>query len=333
MAAGLVSHYAYNVDVEGSYDTTMEELKAFIAAKPRDVRGPWFRAGFVCQTDKPSTGAEEFLAIEAGHKREELPRAFWSDYATCLLVVNMPAHALRAIGQMEQGGAELPERIEAYKGIAEKRFDAVDLSKDYEAKAAWSAGKDGDETVFWSTACGISLEAHGGWEVQQLLLQKGKCVAIFGTGPYKAKVGKLSPTIMVMVQRAASGQTLSDFLQQRAGKFQTAPETSIACPVAGCVGVKVTQEGMYGKNGGLSGRAFAFERDEPEVPGVLFESPMSPTENEKDMKPGMNYFRADQVLRRMPGKLYYLVLLDVAEAIEEPGVKDLEFFLKGLKVE
>ena len=35
----------------------------------------------------------------------------------------------------------------------------------------------------------------------------------------------------------------------------------------------------------------------------------------------------------MPGKLYYLVLLDTASSIEEPALKDFDFFLENLTVE
>jgi hypothetical protein len=35
----------------------------------------------------------------------------------------------------------------------------------------------------------------------------------------------------------------------------------------------------------------------------------------------------------MSGKLYYVVLLDVASSIEQPALQDYEFFLKNLTVE
>jgi hypothetical protein len=35
----------------------------------------------------------------------------------------------------------------------------------------------------------------------------------------------------------------------------------------------------------------------------------------------------------MPGKLYYLVMLDTAASIEEPAMKDFDFFLENLTVE
>jgi hypothetical protein len=47
----------------------------------------------------------------------------------------------------------------------------------------------------------------------------------------------------------------------------------------------------------------------------------------------MKYYRPSQTNQRIPGKLYYLVLLDVAASIEEPALKDYEFFLQNMIVE
>jgi hypothetical protein len=48
---------------------------------------------------------------------------------------------------------------------------------------------------------------------------------------------------------------------------------------------------------------------------------------------GTQYFRPGQIQQRIPGRLYYLVLLDAAASIEEPAMKDFDFFLANLVVE
>jgi hypothetical protein len=47
----------------------------------------------------------------------------------------------------------------------------------------------------------------------------------------------------------------------------------------------------------------------------------------------VKYYRPNQIQQRISGKLYYLVLLDTAASIEEPALKDFDFFLKNLTVE
>ena len=88
---------------------------------------------------------------------------------------------------------------------------------------------------------------------------------------------------------------------------------------------------MYGKDGNGNGRIVVFERDQPEFPGLIFETPweMPKSKGGEEVK----YYRPNQIQQRIPGKLYYLVLLDTAASIEEPAMKDLNFFLENLTVE
>ena len=43
--------------------------------------------------------------------------------------------------------------------------------------------------------------------------------------------------------------------------------------------------------------------------------------------------RPSQIQQRIPGRLLYIVLLDTAASIEEPALKDFDFFLQNLTVE
>jgi hypothetical protein len=95
--------------------------------------------------------------------------------------------------------------------------------------------------------------------------------------------------------------------------------------------MKGSQPEMYGKDGDGHGRIVAFERDQPEYPGLIFESPAEFPK--QDAKPGTQVFRPNQVQQRIPGKLYYLVMLDTAASIEAPAMKDFDFFLQNLTVE
>jgi hypothetical protein len=74
-----------------------------------------------------------------------------------------------------------------------------------------------------------------------------------------------------------------------------------------------------------------FERDEPEFPGLIFESPQGPPQPKAGAGPVA--YHPSQIQQRIPGKLYYVVLLDTAASIEEPALKDFDFFLQNLTVE
>lgn len=331
LLTGLVARYAYNVDVDGSYDVAMDDLDQAEKLAANDFRASWFRATLECQTMRPASGADKFLSIEASHEWDQLPAAFWDDYMECSSVTDMPAHVLRAASYTEKlHSPESPMRT-FLEGTARKRFDAYDPKKNYEPKEAWAAINNGEETVFTSTLCGVRMHARGNWEVNQVGFNNGSCVAYFSTGPYKAITQKLRPSVLLMVQQPKENESLQDYAKKFLKDGEFMPDPQLHCPVSNCIALKGVQSGMYKADGDGHGRIVVFERDEPAFPGLIFESPSQPPKG--DPSKGTQYFRPSQTQQRIPGKLYYLVLLDAAASIEEPAVKDFDFFLENLTVE
>jgi hypothetical protein len=331
LLTGLVAHYAYNLDIPGSYDTAIGTLSHAQKLAPSDVRGPWFRASLLCQTTEPKSGADEFLAIEDSRAWDQLPVAFWGDYMECASVTNMPAHVLRAADHAEKLHAAGSEMRTFLTETAHKRFDPFDPNKDYETREAWQGTNAGENPAFTSTSCGLRLRAHSDWTINQLGLSKGTCIAYFSTGPYKAVTRDLRPSILLLVKQPEQNQTLEDFSKKfaKGGTFE--PFTLSRCPAAACIAMKGLQGGMYGKDGDGHGRIVVFERDQPEFPGLIFESPSEPPKPiaGEDAK----FYRPSQTQQRIPGRLYYLVLLDTAASIEDPAMKDFDFFMNNLSVE
>ena len=139
LLTGLVADYAYNVDVDGSYDAAMNALGQAEKLAPADFRAGWFRATLECQTTQPKAGGDEFLSIEAGHAWDQLPVAFWDDYIECAYITNMPAHLLRAADHLQKLGAPVSERRNAIVDLAHKRFAPFDPEKDYKPEEVWQA--------------------------------------------------------------------------------------------------------------------------------------------------------------------------------------------------
>lgn len=331
LLTGLVARYAYNVDVDGSYDAATNTLDRAQKLASTDFRAPWFRATLKCQTTEPDLGAVDFLAIEAGHAWDQLPAAFWDDYMECALLTGMPAHALRAIGYTEKLHAPEAGRRASIIDIVRKRFDAYDPKKKYDPKEVWKGEKVGDDAVFTSTLCSARLRSHGNWGIQILELSNGSCVASFATGPYQATVHTLHPSVMLMVQQPKEGEPLEEYSKKFLQKGTFEPDPTLHCPGDRCIALKGVDPGMYKKDGDGHPRIVFFERDEPEFPGLIFESPQGMPKPPSGGGPVA--YRPTQVQQRIPGKLYYLVLLDTAASIEESALKDYEFFLENLTVE
>jgi hypothetical protein len=333
LLTGLVARYAYNLDVKGSYDIALNVLAQAQNLVPSDMRAPWFRATHLCQTTQPKAGADEFLSIEASHAWEQLPVAFWDDYIACAVLTNLPAHVLRAADHMEKLHAPDSNMRTALVDIARKRFDAFDPKKEYEPKEVWEGTRVGGKDVeLTGTSCGLQLRVHGDWPIKNMALDNGRCLAWFRTGLYQAVTQKLYPTILVLVKQPNNNESLQDFVNQynhKEDNYKT--YTPVRCPGTSCIALAADQTGMYGKDGNGRARMVAFERDQPEFPGLIFEAPLELPKSKGGEQ--IQYYRPNQIQQRMPGKLYYLVLLDVAASIEEPAMKDFDFFLENITVE
>lgn len=331
LLAGLAGRYAYNVDVSGVFDSSISDLAEAARLAPSDPRAPWFRAAFLCQTaDQPANGAEEFLAVEITHDWQQLPPAFWADYMECATVTNMPAHALRAADHVQQLHAATDETTFLAQ-TAQKHFDPFEPSKNYSPNEIWEGLRTDEDAVLTSTTCGMRIHIHEDWEINQLELNNGSCVANFSLGPYEETRSKKRPSILVMVQRPKPGETLESYSKRFVAKGSFEPYTPARCPADRCIAVNSIKPGAYGRDGDGHGYMVVFERDQPPFPGLIFESPVQAPTSDSDKGP--KYYRPRQTQQRIPGKLYYLVLLDTATSIDEPAMRDFDFFLQNLTVE
>lgn len=328
---GLLAHYAYNLDVPNSQDKILHALNQAHTLAPQDLRASWFHASFLCQTTRSAEGAGELLKIENEFPSDQLPAAFWSDYFECANTTNMPAHATRAASLL--GNLHSPDlaRWQEVVDADKKRFQPFNPGKHYDPHEVWSAVQKGDDTIFTSTTCGAQIAARNDWRVNQVELSNGSCIANFSTGPYEATTQTLRPSVLLLVQQPQPGETLHDYL----GKFlKHGTFTSFIpsrCPAQECLAMLGLQPGMYGADGDGHGRILAFEREDPVIPGLLFESPQSV--QTQGSAQGPQTFRPGPIPQRISGKLFYLVLLDTAASIDVRALDDFNFFLSRLQVE
>lgn len=332
LLAGLVATYAHNLEVHEAYDDASRVLDGLGKRMPGDLRVGWFRSTLHCQSTEIAEGAKGFLALEAAGAPDRLPAAFWDDYMECALLSGMPMHVLRAASFLKKANVPQSNRGKAYIEFARQRLAPFDPQKEYEASAVW-LGPDAVENieVLTSASFGIQIKVHADWEKSGFQLKGDKGTSLFSPGPYPAKKGTLRPSILLLVKQAKPGETLEEFAASfgRDGTF--VPYTPVHCPAERCIAERGVQPGMYHENGDGRGRIVFFEREQPEFPGLIFESPSSLSHQQG--KEGAETFRFAPTQQRMPGKLFYLVLLDTAESIEGPALKDFDFFLQNLVVE
>jgi hypothetical protein len=331
LLTGLVARYAYNLDVPGSHEAAISALEQAQNLTPSDVRAPWFHATLLCQTNQLKAGADEMLAIESSHEWNQLPAAFWNDYLECATIANMPAHVLRAADHLEKLHAPATEVRTAVTEATRKRYDAFDPNKQYEPREVWQGAKIGDDIEFTSTTCGVQFRARSDWHLERLEVTKGSCVGLFRTGPYKGTVSSRTPNVLLLIQRPKENETVQEFSKRFLKDGTPSPFTPTRCPADPCIALKQETVGVYKGDGDGHGRVVIFERDQPEFPGLLFEGPLSLPKS--DGADGPQAFHPGQIHQRIPGKLDYLILLDTAASMEDPAMKDFDFFLQNLTVE
>jgi hypothetical protein len=332
LLAGLAAHYAYNVDVEGSYTAADRAYQAARQIAPDDFRPDWFLAVHQCQSgDELDEGMRRFLANESRFHWDTLPPEFWDDYLACALVNRMPAHALRAAAHLRAMGAAPDDMRDLRVHQAKKLLVEPSHTPAQDVGEIWEGRKLGGHPVLVSSLCALSFGVQGDWKVG-LSKMKDSCTVQIETGPYPGPSGDVFPNVLVIAQAANPGETLFDFVTRILDTQPVSkPVPAARCPADECLAYHIITPGQYKDAGDGHVLLVAFQREQPEFPGTRFEEPTPPP---RDQKTGdAAYFVSRPRLGRIPGTVYYLVVLDTADTVLEKAKADFEFVLKDFEVE
>jgi hypothetical protein len=101
--------------------------------------------------------------------------------------------------------------------------------------------------------------------------------------------------------------------------------------VRNCLAGEAVQPGQYKAEG--DGHVFitAFQSDEPPFPGLAFEEAQELPPAKNDGSPV--YFHATEKLRRLPGTLYYMVILESADSVLASAQEAYSKLLKTVRVD
>lgn len=328
---GLVAHYSYNLDVQESYEVAVHSLEKASKLAPQDYRPRWFLGNHECQSLAVKAGMARFLAIERESQWDQLAPEFWDDYLNCAHAANMPAHALRAAdhaNKLDPGHAGSRQFL---VDASQKRFTASSPATTYDTKQVWQATKTGSEVSFASLMFGLEFSTPGRWNIDLSGAKDGAASAVIEAGPYLGKTGQVFPNFAIVVRPAKPGESLADFLKASAPpRVQIKTAAPPACPAEECSAAEGVLPGGYKAEGDALVTFMVFKRDEPGYPGLAFEQPMDLPKTEDG---GLHYFHAEERLRRLPGTLYYLVMLDTADSVKAQAKEAYSAFLKSVRVE
>jgi hypothetical protein len=333
---GLVAHLAYNLGVDEDYRFSFNLLQSLAA---EDYRASWFLGMNQCQTDDPVRGMQRFLRIE--NTSPVLPSDFWEDYANCAGIANMPVHAVRAYDTQRKITQTVPSD-EQLEQSARDRIKPGSVITTYPSKQAWINEKAPDGNRLTSKVCGESFLVKPTYHLNIADVVHGTCIVTIDTEQYPSRYGPSSGSLLLLTQAARQGESLSAFARRILQAFtqnvvkdpsegSTAPIEGIHCPVASCQSFEISTKKLYKSEGGAHLIAIFFQADQPDYPGLRFESPQPlPKVTATGAKP---ISATDEAPQRFEGPLYTFVTLDANQDIYPRARIDFDDLLKSLIVD
>jgi hypothetical protein len=326
---GLVAHLAYNLDIEEAYDPAMKFLQAQAS---EGFRAAWFLGIHQCQSNNPVGGMQQLLRVETSSP--SLPSAFWQDYANCAGVTNMPVHAVRAYDRAKSAGDGTPNDAQLEQ-VARNRLKRSDPTASYPAKQVWYAQQTEDRVLFTSNICGESFTAKANSPVNINEVSKGSCTVIVTSEKYPTRDGHATASLLVLTQIPREAESLEAYSQRMLNNPRYEGKTALTgvpCPVTTCIAFEIITDKLYKSEGGAHLIAVFFQSNQPDYPGLRFETPLSlPKAPSGSNQP--TFFTSEATLQRFNGPLYTFVALDANQDIYPRSRTEFDDLLKSLVID
>ena len=327
---GLAAHYAYNVDTDGDR-TYVLSLQAFQMARelnPNDTRPDWFAAVDQCQSLETLAGMKAMLRLE-DRFGPSMPPDFWVDYAECAEVNRMPQHVLRALAHTDSSALPDGPLRDAMLHGAQNSLTASSATATYKVSQAWQHLATSPDT-FTSFLCGMSIDVKKSWDVHLSDTKEGLCTVSISLPPLAGKEGSWSPTLFILSRPAQPGESLGDFRSTVEGKYHVTGPYHPACPVSSCLSDELVQSKAYPSEGGGRFLFTALAAAQPMFPGLKLETPAGPP---SPTGSSLVYFTPNEILTRLPGTIYYGVLLDSTANLFPQASIEYENLMQHLRID
>jgi hypothetical protein len=331
---GLVGHLAYNLGIDEDYRSSLNFLQLQAA---EDYRAAWFLGMQQCQSGDPVRGMQRLLRIE--NTATALPGTFWDDYATCAGIANMPVHAVRAY-DIERKVTQTVPTDEQLEQSARDRIKPGSVITTYPSKQAWINEKAPDGNRLTSNVCGESFIVKPTFHLNVADVVHGTCIVTIDTEQYPSRYGPSSGSLLLLTQAARQGESLSAFARRILQAFtqnvvkdpsegSTAPLDGIHCPVTTCQSFEISTKKLYKSEGGAHLIAVFFQAEQPDYPGLRFETPKPLPK----VSPDKTAAAPEEAPQRFEGPLYTFVTLDANQDIYARARVDFDDLLKSLIVD
>lgn len=285
---GDVAHYLYNLDQEPYYQKAIDNYITAIKMAPDDYRAHWFLANHYSLSAQALLGISTYKT--AFKYLPQKPNAhFWADYSVACATAGMLSTSYYAAHQLSlaEGSTSHMETDMATTISRNVRIPPVDTT--IAAKDLWSSpGKQDGKVKFVNWVTGIKFMVDSLWGLQLGDYIKQLSYAVMKPASITAKDGqKIDYSILILAKVAGDGESLQQFMDKFTEKLKNKKPYAIDfCKnVGNCVSMEASDPDVYPNTGGSHTFAIAFERSQPEFPGMKLEEVF-----QLPQKPGMQYY-------------------------------------------
>lgn len=313
---GDIAHYLYNLDESDYYQLAVNNYNSAIAINPNDYRTYWFLGFHYVLSSVPTLGIDNFLKAQKLLPAKQ-PADFWEEYAWAAAVTNMPSHCIYA---MDKARSILgtPGHFESQLGTEiHKRIIDVDKNISYKKEEIWSSS-EGEKMAFTSRPLGIKVLVDSIWKLSIYDYKNNQSAFILNPPAIKSKKGKeISYTIAIIMKAANLTDKLDDYINTLTSNYSNKSKITFSDKYEKMVAYEIKDKEIYKDMGGGCIYMIGVERNSPMYPGLLLENPATIPDGNKGK---VSYFRATDSKGRFEGRIFYAIMLDCCEDINEQSL-------------
>lgn len=330
---GLVAHYAYNLDLKEYNQLAINSFQQAAAIDPTDYRANWYWGVHLVESNDIKEGMRKLLSVNNNEPNpKKLPFTYWEDFAYCSLIASMPSHVLLGIEQAKQTKTKKSKEIlDTLTQYATAQLKEPPRDTPLEPEQIWTGFQDTDILKYRNRMFGFSLQIPESWLTRTTGYQNNSA-AIFIKPPTKnGLTGSVSSTILCLAHQAQPGESITDFTSKILDPRYYFEEVQSNLDWDGVKAFQGKADELYPNEGGAYNYLIAFSRNKPKQTGILLEFPV--VIDKSDTETGVSYYQSQAEYTRLPGEIYYLMVLDTTESVFQESKEEFDLILRNLIVE
>lgn len=310
---GDIAHYLYNLDDTAYYTKAVINYNHAASSNPVDYRVYWFLGYHYALSNSSISAIDNFIKAEPLLPSAE-PSDFWNDYAMAAAIANMPSHCIYAIDKTKCVlGKEESFQHQLWEAV-HNRIVPVNKNDSYSKSDIWRVTK-GDKIAFTSRPLGIKIEVDSTWGISINDYQKKQTAFILTPPAIASRKGKeVGYTIAIIMKTANDNDKLEDYINKLISKYPDKKQIPFSNKYEKTVAYEIKDKTMYQNLGGGHLYMIGIERNAPKYPGLLLENPEAIPEGNAGQ---INYYSTNESQGRFEGKIFYVLILDSCEDINE----------------